>query len=70
MQPSQWSRRSPYERIEKIDWSGDTFYNNSQVYCHSEGKKRTPYEGIFSASGEGKSPLESKGGPKRFPIQS
>jgi len=23
----------PYERIERVDWSGDTFYSNSQVYC-------------------------------------
>jgi hypothetical protein len=37
----------PYERIEKIDWTGDTFYGNSQVYCYFDGKGGTPYDDIF-----------------------
>jgi hypothetical protein len=48
----------PYERIEKIDWSGDTFYGNSQVYCHFEGKHGTPYDEMFYGTLE-----QNPGGP-------
>jgi hypothetical protein len=48
----------PYERIEKIDWTGDTFYGNSQVYCHFDGKKGMPYEDFFFATQE-----QNPGGP-------
>lgn len=37
----------PYERIEKFDWTGDTYYSNSQVYCHFEGKRGVPYDKMF-----------------------
>jgi hypothetical protein len=48
----------PYERIEHIDWSGDTFYGNSQVYCHFDAKDGTPYEDAFYATQE-----QNPGGP-------
>lgn len=48
----------PYERIEKIDWSGDTFYSNSQVYCHFDSKDGTPYDDIFYGKLE-----QNPGGP-------
>jgi hypothetical protein len=48
----------PYERIEHIDWSGDTFYGNSQVYCHFDATDGTPYEDSFYATQE-----QNPGGP-------
>ena len=36
----------PYERIEKIDWWGDTFYSNSRIYWHFEGRHGTTYDEI------------------------
>jgi len=48
----------PYERIEKVDWWGDTFYSNSQVYCHFDGKHGTPYDDIFYGTLE-----QNPGGP-------
>jgi hypothetical protein len=48
----------PYERIEKADWSGDTFYGNSQVYCHFDSKDGTPYDDIFYGTLE-----QNPGGP-------
>jgi hypothetical protein len=51
----------PYERIEKIDWSGDTFYGNSQVYCHFEGKRGTPYDEMFYGTFE-----QNPGGPEFY----
>lgn len=48
----------PYERIEKIDWSGDTFYNNSQLYLHFDGKDGTPYDDLFYGTLE-----QNPGGP-------
>jgi hypothetical protein len=26
--------RIPYENIEDVDWSGDDYYGNGQIYCH------------------------------------
>lgn len=51
----------PYERIESIDWTGDTFYGNSQVYCHFEAKNGTPYDYIFYATLE-----QNPGGPQFY----
>jgi hypothetical protein len=48
----------PYERIESIDWSGDNFYGESQIYCHFEGKGSVPYDDCFYATHE-----QSPGGP-------
>jgi hypothetical protein len=48
----------PYERIERVDWSGDTFYSNSQVYCHFDGPDGAPYDDLFYATQE-----QNPGGP-------
>lgn len=36
----------PYERIESVDWSGDDYYSNSQLYLHFDGPKNMPYDEI------------------------
>lgn len=51
----------PYERIESIDWTGDDFYGNSQVYCHFDAKDGTPYDDMFYATLE-----QNPGGPQFY----
>lgn len=51
----------PYERIERIDWSGDDFYGESQVYVHFEGAKGMPYDDFFYATLE-----QNPGGPRFY----
>lgn len=37
----------PYENIETIDWTGDTFYGNPQLYCHFDASRGQPYQRLY-----------------------
>jgi len=52
----------PYERIEAVDWSGDNFYGESQVYCHFDAKDGSPFEDAFYFG----TPEQNPGGPKFY----
>lgn len=40
----------PYENVEAVDWSGDDFYGNPQLYCHFDASKGQPYEHLYYAT--------------------
>jgi hypothetical protein len=36
----------PYENIDNVDWNGDKYYGDPQVYCFFIYKRKEPYEHI------------------------
>ena len=34
----------PYENIESVDWEGDQYYGEPQIYCYFDARKKQPYE--------------------------
>lgn len=34
----------PYENIVHVDWDGDEYYSNAQIFCRFDAKNGEPYE--------------------------
>jgi hypothetical protein len=51
----------PYENIEQVDWRGDDFYSNPQIYCHFDAAKGQPYERLTYCTEH-----QNPGGPRFY----
>ena len=43
----------PFERIVRINWDGDEYYNEPHFYCNFSNKKKEPYEELLLYKEEG-----------------